>query len=234
MWINKVVDLISCPIGTRKGNLMTKLVAAALVVAVVSTLTGPALSDQSQEVKIKFLATPLDPARETVLVGRRLADDMIIQLEMEPAKGMWMASTATVQLKMHASKGMWVMATTPAQWSEHAVDEGQLYHVEVKPIDPKSKTRIPYAAVKFKAVNKENGRQINGDLHPMWGDSGLHYAINSGLAGDGTYEMAVTVEVPTFARSMKERSRWMEPRTATFHVKLVSGKLTEVSEPDLD
>ena len=120
---------------------------------------------------------------------------------------------------------------TPPKWSEHSVQEGELYHVEVKLIDPQSKTRIPYASVKFEALNRDNGRRVEGQLHPMWGGSGLHYALNSGLAGDGAYEATVTVGVPTFARDPKEKDRWMRAARAKFHFKLAGGKLTEVSQP---
>ena len=108
---------------------------------------------------------------------------------------------------------------------------GELFHVEVKPIDPKSKTRISYAVVKFTAVNGDSGQKVEGKLHPMWGGSGLHYAMNSGLAGDGAYEATVTVDVPTFARDPKDKDRWMEPTSTKFHFRLAEGKLTEVSEP---
>jgi hypothetical protein len=179
---------------------------------------------------VKALATPVDPGEQTVLIGRTLAEDMIIQLELEPAKGMWMAMTASIQLKMDQSKGVWMLLATPPMWSEQAVEKGDLYHVEVKPIDPTSKTRIPYAEVKFEALNRDNGRKVEGLLHPMWGGSGLHYAFNSGLAGDGVYEATVIVSVPTFARDIKESGRWMEPTSARFHFRLAEGKLTEVSE----
>ena len=124
-----------------------------------------------------------------------------------------------------------MVLTTPAKWAEHAIEKGELYHVEVKPIDPRSKTRIPYAEIKFKAVNKDTGKSVEDRLHPMWGGSGLHYAFNSGLAGDGTYEATVTVGVPTFARDIKDSGRWMQPATAKFHFKLLDGKLIEVSKP---
>ena len=181
--------------------------------------------------RVKVLPEAADATRETVLLGRSSAGDMIIQLELEPAKAMWMAMTASVQLEMDQSRGTWVLLATPPRWSDHSVEEGEIYHVEVKPIDPQSKTRIPYASVKFEAVNRDNGRRVEGLLHPMWGGSGLHYALNSGLAGDGAYEATVTVGVPTFARGPKEKDRWMEPAKATFHFKLSGGKLTEVSEP---
>ena len=184
------------------------------------------------KVRAKTLAPPQDPARKTVLVGRSLIKDMIIQLELEPAKPMRMASTASVQMELNGATGKWIVATTPALWSEHTVKDGELYHVEVKPIDPRSKTRIPYADVMFEAVNLDNKQKVQGMLHPMWGGSGLHYALNSGLSGDGVYRARVTVKPPTFARSLKDKFRWMEPRTANFHFRLVGGKLTEVSEPD--
>lgn len=209
----------------------TTTLVAALIAAQVVAFAASALAGEIPKARVKVLEIPRDPTQETVLVGRTLAEDMIIQLELEPAKAMWMASTASVQLKLHASKGTWVVATTPAQWMDHAVEAGELYHVEVKPIDPQSKTRIPYAIVKFEAVNLDTQQKVQGDLHPMWGGSGLHYAFNSGLAGDGVYKATVTVEVPTFARSMKDKLRWMEPKTANFHFRLAGGKLTEVSKP---
>ena len=201
-----------------------------LIAALAIPLPGTVLAGQSAEPQIKPLVTPMNPAKETVLIGRASAGDMIIQLELEPSKAMWMAMTASVQIEMDNSKGRWVVLTTPAKWAEHAIEKGELYHVEVKPIDPRSKTRIPYAEVKFKAVNKDTGKSVEDRLHPMWGGSGLHYAFNSGLAGDGTYEATVTVGVPTFARGLDDK-RWMEPATGKFHFKLLDGKLVEVSKP---
>ena len=202
-----------------------------LIAALAIPLPGTVLAGQSAEPQIKPLVTPMNPAKETVLIGRASAGDMIIQLELEPSKAMWMAMTASVQIQMDNSKGRWVGLTTPPNWAKHAIEKGELYHVEVKPIDPRSKTRIPYAEIKFKAVNKDTGKSVEDRLHPMWGGSGLHYAFNSGLAGDGTYEATVTVGVPTFARGLDDK-RWMEPATGKFHFKLAGGKLTEVSEPE--
>jgi uncharacterized protein involved in high-affinity Fe2+ transport len=193
----------------RRHNLL------ALAAALAAALAGPVAAGQSSEPKVKGLVTPVDAssAEHGVLVGRASAGGMLIQMELERANGMWML------------KG------EPAKWMEMGVAPSQLYHVEVKPIDPKSKTRIPYADVTFMAINKDTGEKVKGMLHPMWGGSGLHYAFNSGLAGDGTYEVTVTVGVPTFARGLDDK-RWMEPATGKFHFKLAGGKLTEVSEPE--
>ena len=187
----------------------------ALVAVLAVALAGPTAAGQSSEPKVKVLATPVDAssAEHGVLVGRASAGGMLIQMELERANGMWM------------------LMGEPAKWMEMGVAPGQLYHVEVKPIDPISKTRIPYANVMFTATNRDTGETVKGMLHPMWGGSGLHYAMNSGLAGDGTYEAKVTVGVPTFARGMDDK-RWMEPATGIFHFKLADGKLTEVSEPE--
>lgn len=187
----------------------------ALAAALAAAFAGPIAAGQSSEPKVKVLATPVDAskAEHGVLVGRASAGGMLIQMELERANGMWML------------KG------EPAKWMEMGVAPRQLYHVEVKPIDPKSKTRIPYADVTFMAINKDTGEKVEGMLHPMWGGSGLHYALNSRLAGDGTYEATVTVGVPTFARGLNDK-RWMEPATGKFHFKLAGGKLTEVSEPE--
>ncbi len=187
----------------------------ALVAVLAVALAGPTAAGQSSEPKVKVLATPVDASKEKhgVLVGRASAGGMLIQFELERAKGMWM------------------LMGSPAKWMEHRQLPDELYHVEVKPIDPKSKTRIPYADVTFEAINKDTGKKVKGSLHPRWGGSGLHYAFNSGLAGDGTYEATVTVGVPTFARDLDD-IRWMEPATGKFHFKLAGGKLTEVSEPE--
>jgi uncharacterized protein involved in high-affinity Fe2+ transport len=217
---------------SAKEDVMGRHITAALAASVITAvIAAGVVAVHGAEAQVKVLATPQDPARETVLIGRALAGDMIIQLELEPAKGMWMAMTASVQIEMDNSKGRWVVLTTPPKWAEHAVEKGELYHVEVKPIDPRSKTRIPYAEIKFKAVNKDTGKSVEDRLHPMWGGSGLHYAFNSGLAGDGTYEATVTVGVPTFARDLKDKGRWMRPAAAKFHFRLAGGKLTEVSQP---
>ena len=186
-----------------------------LAAVLAAALAGPALAGQGSEPMTKVLATPVDAsvAEHGVLIGRASAGGMLIQMELERANAMWML------------KG------EPAKWMEMGAAPGQLYHVEVKPIDPKSNTRIPYAEVMFMAINKDTGKKVEGMLHPMWGGSGLHYAFNSGLAGDGTYEAKVTVGVPTFARAVDDK-RWMEPVTGNFHFKLNDGMLTEVSEPE--
>ena len=185
--------------------------------AVLTLIVGCALmaqaAAQSGAPKAKVLSAPEDASKTTVLVGRAAAGNMIVVFELEAAKGMWM------------------QMGTPAKWVEHPVGKGEIFHVEVKPVDPKSKTLIAYAEVKFSAVNRDNKKQVSGTLHPMWGGSGLHYAANSPLAGDGTYETTITVGVPGFGRATADKNLWMTPVTATFHFKLAGGKLIEVTEP---
>lgn len=129
-----------------------------------------------------------DPAKETVLIGVKEAGGMSIKLEIEPAQAMYMP--------MHGS------------WMEMKPEKGEIYHFEVKPEDPGSKTRLSYAVVKFRAVNTSNGKVVEKELHPMWGGSGLHYAGNGALPGDGAYTATVTVEPPTFARGPKNKDMW--------------------------
>jgi hypothetical protein len=64
----------------------------------------------------------------------------------------------------------------------------------------------------------------------MWGRSGLHYAVNSGLAGDGDYESKIIVDIPRFARDPRDRDLWVRPVTAKFLFSLASAKLTEVAK----
>jgi uncharacterized protein involved in high-affinity Fe2+ transport len=191
------------------GKLMRQCPAVLLAALTLASSTLLAAEDP----KVKVLDTPLDATHETVLVGRTLAAGMIIQLELEPAKAMW------------------VPMGDPPRLMEHPLAAGERYHVEVKPIDPRSETRISYADVSFRAVNHDTGGEVAGALHPMWGGSGLHYAMNSALAGDGAYHTVVTVGVPTFGRDPNDRELWIEPATAAFHFKLADGKLVEVSEP---
>ena len=141
---------------------------------------------------------------------------MIIQLELEPAAAI--------------SK----VTGSPQESSEQAIGIGELYHVKVTPIDPRSKARIPYSKVTFEAVNKDNGRKIEGELQPMWDRGGLHYAFNSGLAGDGVYDSKVIVGVPTFARHPRYENLWMQPVAAKFHFRLAGATLSEVSETTAD
>lgn len=162
------------------------------------------------EPKVKVLPAAEDTAKKTVLIGRNLADNMLITFEIEAAKSMWMQMGS--------------------KWTEHRAGKGEIYHVEVKPVDPKSNTRIPYAEVKFSALNRSNQKKVAGTLHPMWGGSGLHYATNSPLAGDGAYETTITVGVPAFGRASADKDMWTKPVTTTFHFKLTNGKIVEVSE----
>jgi len=152
-----------------------------------------------------------DPTKETVLIGVQTAalgtpDEMAIKFELEPAKPMLMPAG------MHGGKAM-VMAPQP----------DQKYHFEVKPEDPKSKTRISYASVRITAVNN-SGKKVALELHPMWGSSGLHYAANGALPGDGIYTATVVVSAPTFARdAIKEKDRWMRPSKAEFRFRFEKG-----------
>ena len=180
------------------------------LIALASALTFGTLA-QGAEPKVKVLSTVEDATQKTVLIGRNLADNMLVTFELEAAKSMWMQMGK--------------------KWTEHPVGKGEIYHVEVKPVDPKSQTRIPYAEVTFSAVNGDNKKKVSGTLHPMWGGSGLHYAANSSLAGDGTYKTTITVRAPAFGRASADKGLWVKPVTTTFHFKLTGGKIVEVSEP---
>lgn len=174
---------------------------------------------QGVEPTVKVLPAAEDPTQKTVLVGRAAAGNMIITFELEPAKTMWVRMDTVGK---------------PASWMSHAPGNGEIFHVEVKPVDPRSKTRIANADVAVEAVNRDNKKSVKLALHSMWGGSGLHYAANSALVGDGIYRATVTVGVPTFARDIKDKDLWMQPVHVSFHFKLVGGKLTEVSAPSDD
>lgn len=186
---------------------LREILAAILVVASTATALAEAPAP-----KTKTLETPEDPAQKTVLIGEANTGEMLIKLEIEAAKGMWMRMGS------------------PPKWVEHRVTAGDIYHVEVKPTDVKSKTRVAYAKVSFDATNTATGKKISLVLHPMWGGSGLHYALNSALAGDGAYSANVTVGVPDFARADQDQNLFSKPATAQFHFKLANRKIVEVSE----
>lgn len=165
------------------------------------------------EPKVKLLSPAQDTAKDTVLIGRTLVDKMSVTLEIE------------------AGETMWMQMGKPPMWMEKKPGKGELFHVEVKPVDPVSKTRIPYAEVAFSAINKDNKKKVAGSLHPSWGSSGLHYALNTPLAGDGAYDVTVTVGAPTFARTEKNKDYWTKPVVTQFHFKLAGTKIIEVTEP---
>ncbi len=189
-----------------KNSLMLTTLAAALTFGTFA---------QSAELKVKVLSAAEDATQKTVLIGRNHADNMIVIFELEAAKAMWMQ-----------------MDNSP-KWYEQPVRKNEIYHLEVKAVDPKTGIRIAYAPVKFSAVNQDNRKKIVGTLHPMWGGSGLHYAANSPLAGDGIYETTITIGVPAFARAAADKDMWMKPMNTKFHFKLTGGKI-EVSEPVAD
>ena len=168
---------------------------------------------QLAEPKIKALAEAADPLKKAILIGRTTSNGMDFQLELEGAEPMWMQ-----------------MGNPPA-WGAHTPKADEVYHVELKLTDPKSKTRIPYAKITFAATNKESGKDMTLVLPPMWGTTGLHYSANSALLGNGTYAAILTVDVPTFERELKDKDLWSKPVSAKFHFKLKDGKLTEVSAP---
>jgi uncharacterized protein involved in high-affinity Fe2+ transport len=182
----------------------------ALALAALSAALTFGTLAYGAEPKVKVLSAAEDTAQKTVLIGRNLADNMLVTFEIEAAKSMWMQMGS--------------------KWTEHRAGKGEIYHLEVKPVDPKSNTRIPYAVIKFSAVNRSNQKNVSGTLHPMWGGSGLHYAVNSPLAGDGAYETTITVGVPAFGRAAADKDLWTKSITTKFHFKLANGKIVEVSE----
>ena len=182
-----------------------------LAAVITCTLSAPVVF--AAEPKAKLLSPAEDATKKTVLIGRNVVDKMIVTLEIEGAESMWM------------------QMGNPPHWMEQPPTKGELFHVEVKPLDSGSKTRLPYAEVKFSAVNRDNKKIVSGTLHPSWGDSGLHYAYNTPLAGDGNYEATVTVGVPTFGRTAKNKDLWTKPVITKFHFKLAGVKVVEVTEP---
>lgn len=187
---------------------MKSLIALSTLMLLASTV-GSVMA-QGTEPVVKPLAAAEDPTQKTILVGRAPAGGMVITFELEPAKTMWM--------------------TMGKRWASHAPGKDEVFHVEVKPVDPRSKSRIAYADVTFEAVNRDNKRTVKLALHPMWGGSGLHYAANSALAGDGVYRATVVVNAPAFSRDIKDKDLWMQPARANFHFRLAGGKLVEVSQ----
>ena len=185
----------------------------ALTLAALAATLAFGILAHGAEPKIRVLPNAEDATKKPVLVGRNITGNMIVIFELEPAKGMWM------------------QMGSPPRWVEHPIGKGEVFHVDVRPVDPESNTRISYAEVKFSAVNRNNKKKLSGTLHPMWGRGGLHYCMNSPLAGDGTYEAMITVGVPAFARASQDKDLWTKPVTTKFHFKLAGGKLTEVTEP---
>ena len=173
----------------------------------------PRVTSRTSTALISRLSSSADSPPKTLLIGRTRVEDMIIQLELEPARAM---STVT---------------GSPPKLVEHGVGEDELYHVMVTLIDPRSNTRIPYASVLFQAVNKDDVREVKAELQPMWSRTGLHYATNSGLAGDGVYDSKVIVGVPTFVRDPKDPDRWMQPVAAKFQFELIGAQLSEGLKP---
>ena len=176
-------------------------------------LASFAAKAQAPEPRVEQLQSAADPVKDTVLIGTVTTGGMGIQFEIEGAVAMWM------------------QMGSPPSWAAHPPGADERYHIEVKPTDPGSKTRIPYAEVSFAATNRDNGRTMTLALPPMWGSSGLHYAANSALLGDGAYAAVVTVAVPTFHRKLKDKALWDKPTAAAFHFRLRDGKIVEVTQP---
>ena len=97
------------------------------VIALAALLTTPALAGAQQppSTKVKVLATPEDPRQKTILVGRAEAFGMIIQFEIEPA--------STMVMRMGR----------PPKMVKHTPAAGEVYHLEVKPIDPAPRRAFP-------------------------------------------------------------------------------------------
>lgn len=185
-----------------KGSVSTEFhfeVADGLVVAgTISSGTAP--TGPSTPVPPHDPATlPSDPATDETFMGEATSENMRIQLILEPAKGM----------------NMWMDMGGGLMWMDMDA-MGALYHVEVKPVDEGSGTRLTHCVVTFNATNTTTTETMSEELHGMWGGSGLHYAINHSLFGAGDYTASVVVDPPRFARSLSDGAKWMDPIQADF------------------
>jgi hypothetical protein len=115
---------------------MQAMKRTVLALTIGCALMAQAAAQQGAAPKPKILSTPEDATKTTGLVGRAAVDNMIVIFEFEAVKGMWMRMGAR------------------SKWVEHPVAKGEIFHVEVKPVDPGSRTRIAYAAVKFNQESK--------------------------------------------------------------------------------
>jgi Fe2+ transport protein len=189
----------------------TTMKRLALVIVLVATSAFGPLAPAAEQRKAS--STTDNVMQNTVVLGRNSVDNMIVTFELEPAKSMWLQTG------------------NPPKWREHIVRKGERFHLDVKPVDPASKTVISYAEVTYKAVNRTNGKRVSGVLHPIWDDSGLHYAANSTLAGDGDYEIVVAFSSPTFGRVRETKDVWLKPVTTRFNFKIQSGTVVQASDP---
>ena len=90
------------------------------------------------------------------------------------------AGNMIVALKFEAAECTCLQRGKFTTWREYPVAKGELFHIEVKPSDSGSITRIAEADVNFSAVNHNNKTKmarITSVLHPMRGDGGLHCAF---------------------------------------------------------
>ncbi len=149
-----------------------------------------------------------NPSEHGVLLGSKIVDNMRIKFEMEPSKGMFMPPLY-----------MW-MGTM-----------GKPYHLEVKLEDPYSETRISYSDVALTMINVTTQVGVSSDiLHPMWGGSGLHYAVN-GYAMDGSpledgeYLATVTADPPQFMRGESNKHLWLDPISVDFRFQIRNGEI---------
>ncbi len=149
-----------------------------------------------------------NPSDHGILLGSKIVDNMRIIFEMEPSKGMFMPPMY-----------MW-MGTM-----------GKPYHLEVKLEDPYSETRISNSHVSLTMTNVTTGVEVGSNsLHPMWGGSGLHYALN-GYAMDGSpledgeYLATVTADPPQFMRGESNKHLWRNPITADFRFHMKDGEI---------
>lgn len=106
-----------------------------MVTALVAAIAFGTLA-QGAESKVKVLSTPEDAIQKTVLLGRNFTASVIVTFELEPAKSLGLQTC------------------NPPEWRERTVRKGEVYHLDVKPVDPKSKVVISYAEVRFNGVNR--------------------------------------------------------------------------------
>lgn len=188
------------------------LLLFSLLLSIGILASGCANNNQkaTQQTEKQISTTVNDPSKEGVLIGLKTVDKMNIKVEFEPSKGMHMLMN-----------GKW-MDMNPAK------DEP--YHLEIKLEDPYSKTRISNSDIKL-TITKSTGETADYDLHPMWGSSGLHYADNGKLMGDGDYVVTVLANAPTFVRGSANKDLWINPISTDFEFSIKDGIIT--SEPDV-
>lgn len=124
--------------------------------------------------------------------------------EVADAGGKTEAGDYLVAFAQESAEGMYRMKDGALEWVEP--EKGANCHIEIAVADATDHRFIPYLDIAC-TLTPEGGEAIRFKPEFLWHPGLYHYGLNIEVPGDGTYDLHVAIEPPTFMRHDKTNGK---------------------------